>query len=130
MRGGCLAVALSILLFGQIRFAVAGDAAEDELIRRGIELRRRREDEAAFPLFQKAYERHHSPRAAAQIGLDELALGRWIDAERHLQEALGSSSDSWIRKNQNTLRDSLERVRAQLGELEILGGPVGAEVLV
>src|SRR5256885_726287 len=99
MRGGCLVVALSILVLGQVQSAVAADTNEDELIQRGIELRRRRSDEAAFPLFQKAYEQHHSPRAAAQLGLDELALGRWIDSERHLQEALGSPSDPWIRKN-------------------------------
>jgi hypothetical protein len=64
------------------------------------------------------------------LGLDEFALGQWIEADRHLQEVLARSSDPWIRKNQAVLRDALDSVRSHLGDLEILGRPVGAEVVV
>lgn len=108
----------------------AADAQEDELNRQGVEARKRDDDLAAIELFRKAYNLHHSPRGAAQMGLAEIALGRWTDAETHLQEALSSPHDPWIQKNQQVLRESLERVQNQFGTLQILGSPVGAEVVV
>src|SRR5260221_6790394 len=128
-RGGQLMVMLGTLV-GYLAVAQAADSAEEALIREGIEHRRRQEDAAALPLFQQAYELHHSPRSAAQVGLDEIALGRWIDADRHLEEALAAPSDPWIRKNRTILRQALDNVGRQLGELEILGSPEGAEISV
>jgi hypothetical protein len=130
MGGGGVLIVVAATMLGSVNSTRAADSQEEALIRQGIEHRRRQDDAAALPLFQRAYELHHSPRSAAQIGLDEIALGRWIDAERHLQEAVAASSDPWIRKNQVVLLQSLERVRSQLGSLEILGSPVGAEVVV
>jgi hypothetical protein len=75
-RGGVIWTVGLVLVLGQARLAGGAEPAEDALIRQGIELRRRQEDAAAFPLFKRAYELRRSPRAAAQMGLDELALGR------------------------------------------------------
>jgi len=75
--------------------AVASDNAEI-LIRKGVELRRRGRDSDASALFRQAYELSHTPRAAAQLGLCEQALGQWLEAEGHLSEALLAESDPWI----------------------------------
>ena len=105
-------------------------AKEDELLRRGVESRRNHDDMKAWELFHQAYELHQHPRAAAQMGLAEQALGRWIDAEAHLVEALAASSDGWIDKHAATLRTSLAQVRTHVGSLEVLGGPAGAEIVI
>lgn len=109
---------------------VQAASAEDDLIHKGVEARRKQDDLTALDLFKKAYEINHSPRAAAQIGLAEIALGRWFDAETHLEEALAGSSDAWIQKNTGTLKESLSRVRQEVGRLEILGTPEGAEIVI
>jgi hypothetical protein len=103
---------------------------EDELLRQGVEARKRREDAAAFELFKEAYAMHHSARAAAQMGLAELALGRWVEAEGHLSESLDAKDDPWIKKSARTLAESLARVRREIGALEVLGSPRGAEVVI
>jgi len=66
----------------------------EELIRQGIELRQAGQDVRAFPLFQKAYESDRTPRTAGQLGLCELALGYWVESEKHLGEALASSGNA------------------------------------
>ncbi|HXT89979.1 MAG TPA: PEGA domain-containing protein [Trebonia sp.] len=112
-------------------FARAAGADEAEkLIRHGIELRKAHDDEGAARAFQQAYDQIHTPRAAAQLGLAEQALGRWEDAERHVSEAVHASGDNWIAKNRPTLEDALGTIEAHLGRIEVLGDPEGAEVSV
>jgi hypothetical protein len=64
------------------------------------------------------------------MALAEIALGRWADAATHLEEALASAADPWIRKNEQVLRESLNRVLDQFGTLQVIGSPSGAEVVV
>ncbi|MFL5307448.1 MAG: tetratricopeptide repeat protein [Polyangia bacterium] len=110
--------------------AHAGEPSEDDLIRQGVAKRRHQDDEAALELFTRAYAIRKSPRAAAQMGLAEIAIGRWPEAEGHLQEALAASSDTWVTKNTATLNEALAKVARHLGSLQVLGGPAGAEVVV
>src|SRR5689334_14201627 len=65
-----------------------GDESADRLLKRGVELRKAGKDDEALEAFRAAYTSRPSPRAQAQIGLAEQALGRWGDAERDLSEAL------------------------------------------
>jgi len=123
-----LIVGLFVPLGGR---ALAADPAEDELNRQGVEARKRGDDQAALESFRRAYAIHHSPRGAAQMGLAEIALGRWADAATHLEEALATAtSDPWVRKNEQVLRESLDRVLDQFGTLQVIGSPSGAEVVV
>jgi hypothetical protein len=101
---------------------------DEALLRQGVELRRAGKDEQALELFQKAYRLRPTPRAQAQAGFAEQALGRWLDAERDITAALASSSDPWVTKNAATLRQSLAVVAQHLGNLQILGSPAGATV--
>jgi len=122
-----LAAALTLTALGE---AYAAEATEDDLIKQGVELRKRNEDEPALAAFRRAYDIGHSPRAAAQIGLAEMALGRWADAESHLKESLSAPSDPWIGKNIETLKTTLDQIQSKLGDLDIVGGPIGAEVVI
>src|SRR5262249_49377570 len=120
-----------ILMAAGARPARAGDSAEAEaLIRQGVELRSQKKDERALPLFEKAYQISRSPRAAGQLGLVEMALGYFVDAERYLGEAVSSPDHPWVAKNLPTLKAQLAAAKGQIGELFIVGEPAGAEVLV
>jgi PEGA domain len=111
--------------------ALAQGAAEvEKLLREGVALRRQQKEERALPFFQKAYELGRSPRTAGQLGLAEMALGYWIDADRHLGEALEASDHPWVARNVRTLRQVQASARNYIGELVIDGTPVGAEVSV
>jgi hypothetical protein len=110
--------------------AGAGAADPEALIRRGIELRRYGKDAEALQLFEQAQKLRGSPKALAQIGLAEQALGEWGAADRHLREAIQSAEDPWITKNRSTMEDALKAIRGHVGQLEVRGAPVGAEVRI
>jgi hypothetical protein len=71
-----------------------------------------------------------SPRTAGQLGLVEMALGYFVDAEKYLGEAVASPDHPWVAKNLATLKAQLATAKSQIGELYIVGEPAGAEVVV
>ena len=105
-------------------------AEAERLIHHGIQLRRAHDDEGAQREFRKAYDLARTPRAAAQLGLAEQALGRWEDAERHVSEAVAAPGDPWVAKNRPALEGALGTIQAHLGRIEVIGDPVGASVSV
>jgi len=112
---------------------VRGATAEDEaeaLIKEGVKLRSHDQTTAALPQFEKAYQTFKSPRTAGQLGLCELELGSFAEAERHLAEALATPGHPWIAKNKATLKSSLEKARANTGELVLTLTPPAADVTV
>jgi PEGA domain len=123
-----LLVTLGVLGSGP---ALASDAAQSEaLIRQGVNLRQQGQDERALPFFQKAYDLVHSPRTEGQLGLAEMAVGYWLDAEQHLAEAIDASDDAWVSKNRKPLVAALARVRGNIGEISVVGAPAGASISV
>lgn len=106
------------------------EESADAAVDRGVELRRAGDDEGALELFTRAYERDHSPRARAQMALAEQALGRFVEAEAHLVEALAATDDAWIARRREDLQHALEAIRLRLGHLEIRGGVDGADVRI
>lgn len=136
-RWGITGAIIFALLAGMALPAAGADrsaeASPDEVetrIRRGVELRKSGDDRGALPEFQRAYELSHTPRAAAQLGLDEQALGRWDVAEAHLSEAMRATADPWVAKNRSTIQRALGVTKAHVGSIQIAGEPEGAEVLV
>jgi len=75
--------------------ASPSDEAE-ALIRKGVEQRRRGNHTEALELFERASSITPSARALAQRGLAESSLRRWVEAERHLSEALDRHDSPWI----------------------------------
>jgi len=112
------------------RSAWAATAAEqaEALIRQGVQLRSQDQTARALPIFEKAYGISPTPRPAAQLGLCELELGHYAEAERHLSEALAKPDHPWIAKNKPVLERQLETARANVGELAITVSPAGADV--
>lgn len=124
-------VAVGAMVCGLTGGGVAWAAdAEDALIHRGIELRKQGNDRAALDEMQQAYAIKHAPRAAAQLGFTEQALGLWPEAEEHVHEALASTGDAWVRKNRTTIEAALATIREHVGRVQVDGGEPGAQVTV
>lgn len=107
-----------------------GDTPAESLIKDGLRLRRAGRDIDALDKLQRAYDLEPTPRAAAQVGLCLQALGRWVEADFKLSEALTSASDAWIQKNAPIIKQSIEEVKLHVGRVEVIGSPEGAEVSV
>ena len=105
-------------------------SANEALISEGIALRKRGRHQEALRKFREAHKLEATPRAAAQLGLCEQALGQWVEGEDHLEEALKAAKDPWISKNLLILEESIGRAREHIGRVEVLGSPDGAEVAV
>jgi hypothetical protein len=71
-----------------------------------------------------------TPKAVAQVGLAEQALGRWEDADVHLAEALRATNDPWISKNRKTLEDAMTVIKQHVARVEVVAEPAGADILV
>ena len=117
-------------LLASVPSARANSDEEDALIRHAIQLRKHGDDRAAHAELQRAYAIARSPRAAAQLGFAEQALGLWPAAEGHVREALAAPSDPWIRKHRATVEESLATIRSHVGRVQIEGGQPGAQVSV
>jgi hypothetical protein len=86
-------------------FAWASEPAEVEaLIEQANKFRRDGKDGKALPLMRKACDLATTARTAAQLGLVEMALGYWLQAEQHLTEALSSPRDRSVRSLHPGLR--------------------------
>lgn len=126
-RSRVLALAIAVLaLTGGPRRAHAEEDPE-ALIRQGNQLRARGDNARAHGYFMRAYEVAHTGRTAAQLGLVELALGHYLEAERYLSEALGTA-DAWVEKNRDALRESRDKARNSLGRVEVHGVVAGTTV--
>lgn len=119
--------ALSVALL--LAAAPSAQAADDPetLIRQGVTLRRQGQEAVAYGYIRRAYDIAPTPRTAAQLGLVELALGRNLDAEQHLSEAL-AKPDPWIDQNAEALQKSWGMASKLLGRVKVVGSPRGARV--
>ena len=124
-RRAGLAAAVAVCLASA---TVMGQTADPEvLIRDGVALRKQGEDAKAHGYFQRAYDIARTPRTAAQLGLCDLAVGRWLEAEVHLTESL-DSSDPWVSNQRTALEQGRSRARAKLGKVIVTGVGPGATV--
>lgn len=116
-------------LVAQTRAALPPSPYESEYAR-GDAARAEHRDADALSLFQALYTRSQEPRALAQVALAEAALGRWLDAEAHLIEALTALRDVWITRNRMSLLATLETMRAHVGTLVVTADDDRAEVWI
>jgi len=109
--------------------SLAAAQSAQVLIEQGLALREQGRDEQALPLFEQAFAQDPSGRPEAQLGLVQLGLGLFVQAEAHLRSAL-SSSDPWVEQNRTPLQQAQASAMEHLGTLEILGGVEGASLSV
>ena len=124
-----VSVGLAVACAASARAQSPTDEAE-ALVRQGTELRHQNQDARALPLFERAYNLIRNPRTAAQLGLVKMALGYCVDAERLLDEALAVPDHPWIARNLDTLTQTRDSARKNIGEVVVAGNPIGAEVLL
>lgn len=130
-RPGLLALAAAALLAGAPASAQDEPAADPEaLFEQGRSLRAEHRDAEALAVFERLRAATGSARALAQVGLAEGALGRWVDAEVHLTEALRGPGDAWVATHRGPLADALATVQQHLGGLAVECDVAGAEVVV
>jgi tetratricopeptide (TPR) repeat protein len=110
--------------------AAAQPAPFEEHLRRGVELRRAGRDLESIAEFEAAHRLSPEPRTSAQLGLACQAVGRWLDADRLLREALAAPDDAWVTRNRAALDRALAVVAGHVGRLEVSGDVPGAEVRV
>lgn len=122
-------VALATIALFALSPALARAQTADELIDEGIALREQHRDADALDRFERAHAAEPSGRALAQIALAEQALGRFVAAQAHLEEALADDVDRFIRRNRALLEQALAEIAANVGELEVRG-PEGAELRI
>jgi hypothetical protein len=122
MRRFGLVLCVGVGVWGsQPRLVAAADDPE-ALIRIGNELRRKGDDKRAEGYIKRAYEIGHTPRAAAQLGLVELSLGRSLEAAELLTIAI-DSDDAWVADHRSTLEASRAKARTHLVGVELVGAP-------
>ena len=123
-------VATMLTCAGLASAGVARAQTADEYLEHGVALREVGRDEEALAIFQSAHALSPSAEALAQIGLAEQALGRLVDAETHLAQALSDTTDRFVRRNRAPLSQALSEISSALSNVAITGGPPGAEVRV
>lgn len=99
------------------------------LISRALELRRAGRPAEALGLFRQAHEQAPSPRTLGHLGLVETSLHLWSDADAHLEAAMATPADGWIRRNQVFLAEARARTAAHVGQL-LVTGPPGARLAI
>jgi hypothetical protein len=100
------------------------------LIEQGKAQRLAGDEAGALASFERAHALAPSPETFGSMGASEYNLNRMVEAEAHVTEALRSGSDPWVQRNRAKLTSILQTVKSQLGWLELVGTPAGAEVEV
>lgn len=108
--------------------AGAGSSSTEALIARGIGLRKAGDDRGALEAFEQAYSASGSAQALAQRALAEQALGRWVPAHLHLEQALAVRGDRWIDGHRATLEAAQQEIASRIGLLDVSCNVPGAEV--
>ena len=119
----------TIVLLVATSSSLAAQPDADDLIARGLELRRAAKPGEALELFQRAHALAPSPRTLGQMGLVETSLEHWLDAETHLTESLATPEDVWVKKNRGFLDQALGVSRGHIGELTITG-PAATDIAI
>src|SRR5947207_7380287 len=106
-----VAVTAAVLIVVACRPVRAAEPTAEELVARGLQLRRQAKPQQALEMFRRAYALAPSARTIGQMGLVEASLERWLDAEAHLKASL-AVSDAWVKKNRGFLDQALAVCRA------------------
>jgi hypothetical protein len=104
-------------------------SAVEQLITRGIELRKAGDDEAALTQFRQAEQlQPESARIRVHLAATYQALGDWEAADRYLTLASSDPSDSYVQTHRSILDRARRTIDTHIGRLQISGGPPGTQI--
>ncbi len=110
--------------------AALGDE-EEAMLLEGIELRRAGKDEEALEVFLALLRRSpESVRARVHLATAYQALGRWLAAELHLDQALANEGHPFIERHRELLEEASRVVKGHIGRVEVAGNHPGATVRI
>ncbi|HEU4578285.1 MAG TPA: tetratricopeptide repeat protein [Polyangiaceae bacterium] len=103
----------------------------EQLLQQGMDRRAAGQDAEALQAYRQAMDLDpDNARVLAHLGVTYQALGRWVPAHKYLSLALSHSADPYIERHEDELTGALGVVAGHLGQLEVYGGPPGAEVML
>jgi hypothetical protein len=130
MATGSLAVAAVVLsVSSSVR---AQESAEVEaILKRGIQLRRDGQDEAALAVFQEAEaQAPNSVRVLLHVATAAQAASKWLLADEYLRKADQHKNDPYYVKYQNEIEEVKNITAQRVGHFRAVGEPSGAEVIL
>jgi hypothetical protein len=127
---GSLAIAAAVL--SVTSSARAQESAEVEaILKRGIQLRRDGQDEAALAVFQEAEaQAPNSVRVLLHVATAAQAASKWLLADEYLRKADQHKNDAYYVKYQNEIEEVKNITAQRVGHFRAVGEPSGAEVIL
>ena len=112
--------------------ARAQESAEVEaILKRGIQLRRDGQDEAALAVFQEAEaQAPNSVRVLLHVATAAQAASKWLLADEYLRKADQHKNDPYYVKYQNEIEEVKNITAQRVGHFRAVGEPSGAEVIL
>lgn len=112
--------------------AHAQESAEVEAtLKRGIQLRREGQDEAALAVFQQAEQlAPTSVRVLLHVATAAQAASKWLLADEYLRKADEHSSDPYYIKYRGEIEEVKAITAQRVGHFRAVGEPSGAEVIL
>ena len=127
----------AVLVAAQLSSATPASAQDaerakvEQLLKQGMDRRAAGHDAEALEAYRQAVELDpDNARALAHLGVTYQALGRWLPAHKYLSLALSHAGDPYVERHEGELTGALAVVAGHLGQLEVYGGPSGAEVML
>jgi hypothetical protein len=112
--------------------ASAQESAEVEaILKRGIQLRRDGQDEAALAVFQEAEaQAPNSVRVLLHVATAAQAASKWLLADEYLKRADSHNTDPYYIKYRTEIDEVKSATAARVGHFRAVGEPSGAEVIL
>jgi len=124
-RGAALALALATL--ARAGAVTACDARDrDAAVAEANRLRAAGSPDAALAALRDLWGRCPEPRVLVQMALAEHSAGRWLDAWRHMNEALATRDDPWVDARRAVIERARDVCRAHLAALSVTADAAGA----
>jgi hypothetical protein len=110
----------------------ADESAETEaLLRKGIQLRRQGQDEAALNAFLEAeVQSPNSVRVLLHVATAAQAASKWLMADEYLQKATARENDEYYQRYKGDIDEVKAAVAQRVGHFRAVGTPDGAEVIL
>lgn len=120
------------LLGGLPGVASAQESAEVEaILKRGIQLRREGQDEAALAVFQEAEaQAPNSVRVLLHVATAAQAASKWLLADQYLKKADSHSNDPYYIRYRAEIEEVRSTTAQRVGHFRAVGEPSGAEVIL